>query len=236
MSRVHEIERNLLKISSFACFCFALLGIGFGIWIGSLVIVFDGMYSLISLFLSVLALFASFYIHNPSSLKNNSVSKIKATFIESIVVLIKGIVVTLVCGFSFFSALEAMLNGGREVNSGFVLIFGIINVFGCLLTYQLLHKASKKTSSQLLKAECSQWLMDTVISCAVLLGFIASSILLLTQFAHFAVFADPLMVILASLYFVSVPIKMIFASSRQLITLYQYRKNPSHSTDEKVLV
>ncbi len=229
MSRRYETERNLLKLSTFACFCFAVLGIGFGLWMGSLVIVFDGMYSLISLFLSIIALTASIYIHRYTDKNNNPVSEIKAAFIESSVVLTKGTVVTLICVISFISACEAIFNGGRDVNSGFALIFGVINVFGCLLTYRLLHSAGSKNASQLLKAECSQWLMDTVISCAVLLGFIASSILLLTEYSQYAVYADPLMVILASVYFASVPVKMIYNSIKQLIELHKMSKNAANN-------
>ncbi|KXF83342.1 cation transporter [Enterovibrio coralii] len=228
MSCEYAKERNLLKFSTFACFCFAALGIGLGIWAGSMVIVFDGAYSLVGLALSLMALAASVYIRNPSAKngkKGKSVSAQKAAVIESLVVLVKGLTVAVVCLISFASALDAMFTGGREVNAGFALVFGIVNVAGCLATYAVVRKHSGKRPSDILKAESSQWLMDTVISAAVLVGFLAATVLMMTGYGEYAVYADPMMVILASVYFATVPVKLIGESSKKLMSLYQESNN-----------
>ncbi|MDD1779879.1 cation transporter [Enterovibrio sp. ZSDZ35] len=228
MSCEYAKERNLLKFSTFACFCFAALGIGLGIWAGSMVIVFDGAYSLVGLALSLMALAASTYIRNPKA-KNGKeskpISEQKAALIESLVVLVKGLTVAVVCLISFASALEALFSGGREVNAGFALVFGIVNVAGCLATYAVVSKHAGKRPSVILKAESSQWLMDTVISAAVLVGFLVSAGLMMTSYSEYAVYADPMMVILASVYFATVPVKMIGESSKKLMSLYQESDN-----------
>ena len=58
--------------------------------------------------------------------------------------------------------------------------------------------------------------MDTVISAAVFVGFMIAKVLLLTSYAHYAQLADPIMVVMASIYFIIVPVKMIISSSKQL--------------------
>lgn len=224
MSNDYKKEQTLLKFSTLACSIFAIFGIGLGIWVGSMVIVFDGAYSLVSLGLTLMSLIATMYIHPQKSTKSKPVSSFKAECIESSVVLIKGLVVAIVCLVSFYSALGAMFTGGREVDAGFALFFGVINVVGCLATYLALSKQAGKTPSLILRAESSQWLMDTVISAAVLLGFVATSILLMTDFAEYAVYADPLMVLLASVYFASVPIKMVTDASKNLLQLSHRHK------------
>lgn len=222
MSCEYAKERNLLKFSTFACFCFAALGIGLGLWAGSMVIVFDGAYSLVGLALSLMALAASTYIRKPAAKGSNSkpVSAQKAAVIESLVVLVKGLVVAVVCVVSLTSAIGSLFEGGREVNAGFALVFGVVNVAGCLATYFAVSKHSGKRPSALLKAESSQWLMDTVISAAVLLGFMVASVLMMTGFSEYAVYADPVMVILASVYFATVPVKMIRESVSKLVKLH----------------
>lgn len=217
MSCAYELERRLLKFSTFSCFCFAALGIGCGLWASSLVIVFDGAYSLISLFLSMIALAATTYIHRPIENQDHFVSERKRSIIEAGVVLVKGVTITIVCIVSFLSALEAMFNGGREVNAGFALVFGIVNVVGCLGSYYMIKKNLSRCPSALLQAESSQWLMDTVISAAVLIGFFIALIMAAFEFSQYAVYADPMMVILASIYFVTVPIQMIKQSSLKLM-------------------
>lgn len=224
MSCEYTNECNLLKFSTFACFCFAALGIGLGLWAGSMVIVFDGAYSLVSLVLSLMALAASMYIRKPAGKagkKVKPVSKRKAAVIESLVVLTKGLVVGVVCLVSFASAMQAMFDGGREVNAGFALVFGIINVVGCLATYMAVRKQSGKRPSAILKAESSQWLMDTVISAAVLVGFLVAAGLMMTGLEEYAVYADPMMVILASVYFATVPVQMISESAKKLVSIHQ---------------
>lgn len=224
MSNAYTNERNLLKFSSFSCFCFAAMGIGVGIWTSSMVIVFDGAYSLLGLILSLIALLASHYIQKLSLEKNQDGSEIynkKVVIIESLVVLIKGIAVAMICILSFISAIEAMFTGGRQTETDFALLFGIINVIGCLYTYRLLNKKSGVCPSVILQAESNQWLVDTVISAAVLVGFILTTILLMAGFTEFAGYADPLMLIVASIYFVSLPIEMINKSARKLLVIYQ---------------
>ena len=49
-------EKNTLMLSAFGALFFAILGVVWGIVIDSSMIVFDGLYSLISLFLSILAI------------------------------------------------------------------------------------------------------------------------------------------------------------------------------------
>lgn len=200
------------------------MGIGVGIWTSSMVIVFDGAYSLLGLILSLIALLASHYIQKLSLEKNQDGSEIynkKVVIIESLVVLIKGIAVAIICILSFISAIEAMFTGGRQTETDFALLFGIINVIGCLYTYRLLNKKSGVCPSVILQAESNQWLVDTVISAAVLLGFILTTILLMAGFTEFAGYADPLMLIVASIYFVSLPIEMINKSTRKLLVIYQ---------------
>lgn len=228
MSCAYKLECRLLKFSTFSCFCFAALGIGFGIWAGSLVIVFDGAYSLISLFLSLLSLAAANYIHQDPGQnirgKGRRVSKYKAAIIESSVVLLKGTTIALVCVFSFLSALDAIFDGGRVVDTGFALVFGVINLAGCLVSYAVIKQNLSRSPSTLLKAEASQWFMDTVISGAVFIGFLVAVFLVRFGFETYAVYADPLMVILASGYFVTVPLKMMVQSSQQLLALQKQHK------------
>ncbi|MEH6451917.1 MAG: hypothetical protein V7782_02640 [Psychromonas sp.] len=60
--------------------------------------------------------------------------------------------------------------------------------------------------------------MDATISAAVLIGFFVAKALTLTSFSAYAVYADPIMVVIASLYFVIIPIKMMVVSLKQLQT------------------
>ncbi|WP_105189176.1 cation transporter [Pseudoalteromonas sp. T1lg48] len=212
-----SLERKLLTFSTASALVFALMGIGLGVWMGSLVILFDGAYSLVSLLLTTLSLTAAWYIRSPRKHRNTSHSNL----IEPAVIAFKGFAITLMCGASFISAVLAIFAGGREVNTGLALVFGVINLVGCVGTYWLLAKRGRQTKSALIEAESKQWLMDSVISAAVMAGFIIASLLSYAGLTEYAVFADPVMVVIASVYFTLVPIKMTQGALRQLFTVYQ---------------
>lgn len=133
MSYSIKKERQLLLVSTFSALLFAMLGIVLGMLIHSLVIIFDGVYSLVSLGLTLISLVAVLYIRKEDVSKN--IKRVKV--IESSVILLKGIAITLMCVFSFVAAVQAIMEGGREVNTGIALSFanaisGII-IVGALL-------------------------------------------------------------------------------------------------------
>ncbi|SJZ92300.1 cation transporter [Photobacterium toruni] len=218
MSSSMQQERGLLLLSTVSSFTFAILGIVLGSLVGSLVIIFDGAYSLVSLALTMLSLGAAHYLHKPEINKDSS----QVAMIAPAVITIKGSVIALMCMWSFYSAVEAVLAGGRDINAGVALAFGMISVVGCYGTYRYIKIKSQNISSVLADAEAKQWVMDTVISAAVLMGFVVAKVLMMTQYAHLAVYADPTMVILASIYFIIVPVKMVRQAVGELIDIYNH--------------
>ncbi len=212
MTSANRIERNLLIFSTVSALLFALMGIGLGLWMGSLVIIFDGAYSFVSLALSLVSLTAAWYLRTPGAQQQPR----QRRQLQAGVVAFKGFAITLMCSVSLVSAVQAILNGGREINTGLALVFGVVNVLGCLASYWVLAHYRQRARSSLIIAESQQWLMDTVISAAVMLGFIIASLMTYAGWHDYAVYADPVMVVVASVYFVLVPLKMMRDAIRRL--------------------
>ena len=80
-----------------------------GMLVGSLVIVFDGVYSLVSLLLTLLSLAVSRYISNPQ----RSQFPFGKAILEPAVIAIKGLVILVIVGYSLYSAIVA--NISRDV-------------------------------------------------------------------------------------------------------------------------
>ncbi|MEL7414061.1 MAG: cation transporter, partial [Pseudomonadota bacterium] len=64
--RTSKNENSILTFSALLASGFAVGGMVLGLLVGSIVIVFDGVYSLVSLLLTLLSLAASYYISKPS--------------------------------------------------------------------------------------------------------------------------------------------------------------------------
>ncbi|MBR9789188.1 MAG: cation diffusion facilitator family transporter [Vibrionaceae bacterium] len=213
--RTSKNENHILTISALLASGFAAGGMVLGLLVGSIVIVFDGVYSLVSLLLTLLSLAASYYISKPSK----SVFPFGKAVLEPIVIAIKATVILIVVLFSLYSAISALMTGGREVDASIATIFGVVNVFGCGYAWWFMAKRSRRSSSGLIEAEKKQWQMDTLLSVAVTVGFVAAWLVSLSPFAQFAAYADPLMMLLMGFYFLKVPFDMLCGALRELLMM-----------------
>ncbi|MBN7768702.1 cation diffusion facilitator family transporter [Marinobacter daepoensis] len=206
-------ENLALTLSAVGAGLFAIVGIAWGIWVDSLVILFDGAYSLVSLALSLLSLYAARLVRRPA----NKDYPFGLGAVEPLVIAVKGLVIALVCVISLISAVLSLFEGGRPVAADMGLLFGIINVVGCLGAWWYLRWSSRRNDSGLVRAEQRQWLMDSALSAAVMLGFAGAWMLERTEWASWSVYADPVMMIVISLYFMTVPVQMVMESVRELL-------------------
>ncbi len=206
-------ENTALSLSAIAAGLFALAGITWGLWIDSLVILFDGAYSLVSLLLSLLSLYAARIVRRPAS-KEYPFGR---GAVEPLVIAVKGLVIALVCVLSLASAIAALLEGGRAVSADKALVFAAVSVLGCAAVWVYLKWAERRESSGLLEAEQRQWFMDSVLSAAVVLGFAIAWWLEKNGLTAWAVYADPVMMVVISAYFILVPVKMTVGAVRELM-------------------
>lgn len=195
-------EHHLLKVSVYGALLFAIFAIVWGVFVHSKIILFDGVYSLISVGLSSISLVTAAYMQK----QDFDRFPYGKEMIEPVIILGKFLVITILCLFSMFSGISTMLSGGQEVSVGSGLIYSFIATLGCYFFYFFLHKKVDKFESGLVEAEAQQWLLDTYLSLAVLIGFLLAYGMGFTQYDYLMPYMDPLMVVLVSGYFVKVPI------------------------------
>ena len=208
-----ETESYLLKISTLGTLFFAVLGIAWGWTVKSEMILFDGMYSLGGVILSLLALIGSIYI-NKKDYENYPFGK---RMIEPLIVIIKSLAIFIMCIYSLTGSIKELITGGNEVQYGYALIYALISTLGCGIAYFFLKKKGKAINSSLVNIESSQWLMDTLLSLGVLVGFLIANILQHTEFNWFNKYLDPLMVIICSLVFIKMPIKSFSDGLKEIL-------------------
>lgn len=214
-ARTRNNENRVLTISALLASGFAGGGLVVGMLVGSLVIVFDGVYSLVSLLLTLLSLVASRYIRKPS----DSQFPLGRAVFEPAVIAIKASVILLVVSYSLYSAVVALFTGGREVDASIATLFGAINVIGCGFAWWFIAQKSKRYSSGLIEAETKQWQMDTLLSVVVTVGFLVAFLVTMSPCAEYAVYVDPMMMLLMSFYFIKVPYDMLKSAMRELLMM-----------------
>ncbi|EZH66516.1 hypothetical protein DH09_11355 [Bacillaceae bacterium JMAK1] len=218
-----DTTSKILLLSASTAFVFAVVGIIWGIVSASQMILFDGIYSIISLFMSLIALIASQYVRKEDT-KRFPFGKAS---IEPMVVIIQAMVISVLCVAAVSSSIMALASGGRDVALGSALLYGIFSLVVCFVIQQVMRR--NRHHSEFIKAESAQWLMDTLLSLAVVVGFISAIFLQNTSLSWFVPYIDPIMVLLAGLYFMTVPISLIRRNGRELLHMSSDAK-----TDQQV--
>lgn len=208
-----KLENKILKISMVGALFFALFGIAWGWTVQSEMIIFDGLYSFISLALTMLSL----YINNFMAKKELDKYPFGKYILEPLVISLKSLIIGGMCLYSLIGAIQDIVNGGNSVEYGSALIYSIVSVVGCGGVYIFMKKKGEKISSEMVKVEASQWLMDTLLSIGVLVGFVIAMILRNTRFSGLNVYIDPMMVIMVSVVFIKMPIQSFINSFKEIL-------------------
>ena len=208
-----KLENKILKISMVGALFFALFGIAWGWTAQSEMIIFDGIYSFISLALTMLSL----YINN--FIAKNKLDKYPfgKYILEPLVISFKSRIIGGMCLYSLIGAIQDVVHGGNTVEYGSALIYSIVSVIGCGGVYIFMKKKGDKISSELIKVEASQWLMDTLLSIGVLVGFVIAMILRNTRFSGLNVYIDPMMVIMVSVVFIKMPVQSFINAFKEIL-------------------
>jgi cation diffusion facilitator family transporter len=208
-------DQRLLMFSIWASAGFAVLSSVWGILSGSSMIVFDGVYSFVSIGLSVLAVLALRFSRRGAD-ERFPWGREAA---EPLVVVIKAATLGALCAYAAIGGILDIVNGGREVAVGSAVIYALVATLGGLVVGLVLRRATRREGSDLVRAEAAEWLGDTLLSFGVLIGFLVAYVLVAADRAELAAYVDPGMVTLVSLAFLWVPIKLIIASLREIMSM-----------------
>lgn len=206
-----RIEQRLLRVSIAAALVFAVLGILWGWWAESQVILLDGAYALIGLGLGMLSLRAARLVEQGPTPKY----PFGREALAPLMVGVQGVVLLGTFGFAAFDAIGVILDGGSETALGPALGYAIVSLIGAVGLWWYLR--TRAAESELVQAEAAQWAAGWVLSAGMLVGFGAALILRQTAWANLAAFADPVLVLLATALIIPTPLRMLNQTYTELL-------------------
>ncbi|MFP4233482.1 MAG: cation transporter [Nitriliruptoraceae bacterium] len=198
-------EDQLLRASVWGGVVFAVGGVVWGVAAGSTMILFDGLYSSISVALSVLALVTFRAVQRGPDARYHY----GRDAMSSLVVVVKGVAIGALSLFALGGAVLDLLAGGREVAVGSAALYAALATVGCGAMTLLLRRSGTRHGSELLRAESAQWSLDTALSAAVLVGFLGALAAQARGRDDVAALIDPSMVAVLSLTFLALPVRLI---------------------------
>lgn len=210
-----DAAERLLRLSVWGAAGFAILALVWGFLARSQMIVFDGMYSSISVGLSALSLLAYRAVQRGPDERY----PFGRDVMGSLVIVVKGVAIAALCVYALTGAVLDVLAGGREVAVGSAAAYAAVASAGCAAMVAVLRRGSRRSgrSSELLEAEASQWLLDTLLSGVVLVGFVAALIMEARGRADLSVFVDPVLVGGMSLVFLILPVRLLREGMRGVL-------------------
>ncbi len=203
-----------LLVSVWASIAFAVLSLIWGLAAGSQLILFDGLYSFASVALSLLAVLA---LRTARKGPDDRYPWGREVW-EPLVVVVKAAALGVLCIYALVAALAEILAGGREIDAGSAVIYGVVATVGGVAVSLYLRRQARK-GSDLVRAEAAEWIGDTLLSVGVLAGFIGALVLEAIGRSDIARYVDPALVLVISAAFLWVPARLLAGGFRELLTM-----------------
>lgn len=183
----------------------AITGIIASIFGNSISLLFDALYTIIAMSISL----AGLRIAKLLSIKYSPRFNFGYYSFEPLFVLINGLMLMALAVSLFISSIQSIADGGRLIKLEVVTEYLLFSVIVCGSLTLILKYYSKLTKSEIVHTESVNWLLDALISVVVLLVFLMSLVIDGTQFGFLIPFLDPGITIILIICFIYQPYKLI---------------------------
>lgn len=208
-------EQFVLKISIIVTFLLSIAGIIFGLFSGSLAIVFDGMFDMIDSFMCVLA----FLVTRLLASEGNRHFQYGFWHVEPMVLAFNGSVLILLSVYALINAIGSLLSGGRELNFDLALFSAFLMSIISSVMYVYVLRKNKKINSELIKLDAHSWFMSGSISLSLLVAFAIAKWMEGGAYQHLIAFIDPFILALLSICLIFVPMSSVYHALRDIFLI-----------------
>lgn len=211
MDESNLVEKRALQLSMLGMGIMALSGLAFAMVSHSNAILLDGVFSSIGLMLSVLTYKVAKLVKRPDDERFHFGY---AHFTPQLN-MIKALLMITLCVFAMGSAVNTFVRGGTEIEIGLALVYAIIATLSCVVVAVILKRVAKRTGSVLVEVDVQSWIVDALISAAVLLSFAAGFVITGTAWEKYLAYLDPLVVTLLVVIAIPVPMQIFIRSMKE---------------------
>ncbi|QDU35030.1 Cation efflux family protein [Poriferisphaera corsica] len=208
-------EDLVFKVSILGALFFALVGVGWGLAIGSRMILFDGLYSFLGVTLTSVSVYVNRLVRRPEDGRFPFGREQMIPFALSM----RSGVLAVLCLYAGTNAVLNLLSGGHEVDAVSGSMYAVLSTVGCFVVWMLLSREHGRIGSDMVKVESHQWLLDTMLSGAVLVGFVFDLLIQGTRLGWLGMYIDSGMVLIACLVFLPMPLQQMVKGCGELLLM-----------------
>lgn len=210
---LQALEKNSVKLSIAGAVGMALLGFGFAALTDSQAIFMDGAFSFVNVIVGLLTFQVTKLVQQP---EDHDFQFGYAHF-EPLLNVFKGLFTLIICVIACIAAVDSLMNGGRELVPGWPVVYAVVAAIGCFALAFVMHRRAKRTHSEILNVEVKGWFIDGMISSIVALAFIAMGFVKQSQWAEYANYVDPALMIVLTVLLLPIPLKITKDNLLQLL-------------------
>ena len=207
-------DSRALMVSVIASSVFAVGSLIWGLLAGPQMIVFDGLYSFVSVALSLLAVWA---LRAARSGPDERYPWGREIF-EPLTITVKAVALAGLCLYALVGGIGELFAGGREIDAGWAVIYGIVATLVGIGVSLVLRRMSRG-ATDLVRAEAAEWMGDAILSIGTMVGFGVAFALQLTGNDALARYVDPAMVVLTSAIYLKIPARLAAEGLREVLTM-----------------
>lgn len=205
-------EKQILLLSFFSGLLFAVVEFIFSIYSHSQSALTDAVYDASELVFIALLLFLTPLFHKPVSEKH----PYGYFQIESIFVLIKGVMMLSVTMGVSAEVLDSALSGGNPVNNAQISIFQCCLGVASVIIFLVMKRQNRNLSSPTIEAELLGWKLDIVYSLGMSLAFFVSLYLEGTPLGFIAPYFDQIVAVIVMVFMLPESIRVLWGAVKDV--------------------
>ena len=205
-------EKQILMMSFLSGLAFAVVEFIFSIYSHSQSALTDAVYDASELVFIALLLFLTPLFHKPVSEKH----PYGYFQVESIFVIIKGVMMLSVTMGVSAEVLDSALSGGNPVNNTQVSLFQFCLGAASILIFLLMKRLSRNLSSPTINAELLGWKLDILYSLGMSLAFFVSKYLEKTSLGFISPYFDQIVAVLVMVFMLPESIRVLWGAVKEL--------------------
>lgn len=218
-------EKQILMMSFFSGLLFAIAEFIFSIYSHSQSALTDAVYDASELVFIALLLFLTPLFHKPVSEKH----PYGYFQLESIFVIIKGVMMLSVTMGVSMEVLDSALSGGNPVNNAQISAFQCCLGIASIIIFLIMKRLNRNLSSPTITAELLGWKMDIVYSLGMSLAFFVSLYLEQTPLAFITPYFDQIVAVIVMVFMLPESIKVLWGAIKDIFLF-----SPDQSCIEEV--
>ena len=130
---------------------------------------------------------------------------------------VEGFFILLIVIYALSSGITDLISGGRHVDFGPAIYYAIFFTVADTIYYLYVRRINKSLQSNLIKFDNVSWYVDALLEAAILISFVVAIMLEGTEYAVWASYIDPIVLVVLAVQMIPSAFRIIIPSVKQVL-------------------